>query len=37
LTQSETTICSVTHSFESCRKMLCTRQSSHGYPSDSTA
>jgi hypothetical protein len=30
--QSETTICNVTLSFESCRKMLSTWQSSHGYP-----
>ena len=37
LTQSETRICSVTLSFESCRKMLCTWQSSHGYPSHSIA
>ena len=33
LTQSDTRICSVTLSFESCRKMLCTWQSSHSYPS----
>src|SRR5436190_6745640 len=32
LMQSETTICNVTLSFESCRKMLSTWQSSHGYP-----
>src|SRR3954465_11535923 len=32
LMQSETTICNVTLSFESCRKMFSTWQSSHGYP-----
>src|SRR5437764_1661989 len=32
LMQSETTICNVTFSFESCRKMLSTWQSSHAYP-----
>src|SRR5689334_4304596 len=31
LVQSETTICNVTLSFESCRKMLSTWQSSHSY------
>ena len=32
LMQSQTTICNVTLSLESCRKMLSTWQSSHGYP-----
>lgn len=32
LMQSETTICNVTLSFESCRKMPSTWQWSHGYP-----
>ena len=33
-TQSQTRICNATLSFESCRKMLSTSQSSHGYSSD---
>src|ERR1700751_829924 len=36
-TQSDTRICSVTLSFESCRRTLTTWQSSHGYSSDSLA